>query len=262
MTTSIISETEPSPTIFFTPGAWHSPWVFDDVRSILSARGFGTEASSLATVESADSSVGTVSDAAKVRSALTKLINEGKEVVIVAHSYGGAVASNAVEGLGIEHRTSNGLKGGVILILYLAAFALPAKTTVLAALGGSYLDWWKVSEDGFLTPLEPLDVFYADVEPSLAKKAIDDLKPMPLRVLTDISAYSPLDGGFEVGYIFAEKDQAVPIGVQHAMFSQFPAGSFSASLASSHSPFFSIPDTLADTIQKATESVLAKRSPK
>ncbi|KAI1424667.1 Alpha/beta hydrolase fold-1 [Xylaria sp. FL1777] len=262
MATSTIAETKRLPIIFFVPGAWHSPWVFDGVRSILSARGFGTETSSLATVGSADSSVGLSNDAAKVRSALTKLIDNGKEVILVVHSYGGVVASNAVQGLGIEQRTGNGVQGGIVMILYLAAFAIPTKTNFLTALGGSNLPWWKISEDGFFMPIQPLDVFYADVEATLANKAVDALRKMPLRIATDISTYDPREESFEVGYIFAEEDQALPIGAQRAMFAEFPVGSFSASLTSSHSPFLSIPDTLVDVIQRAVEHVLGKRSAK
>ncbi|KAI0543781.1 Alpha/beta hydrolase fold-1 [Xylaria curta] len=252
------TETKPAPTVFFIPGAWHEPWVFDSVRSILSARGFETEASSLATAGSTDPSVGLHDDAAKIRLALTKLVNEGKEVVLVAHSYGGIVASNSVDGLSITQRAAIGLKGGVIMILYLAAFAIPIGTDLVENFGGSYAPWWNLSE-GFFTPIQPLDVFYADVETSLAEKAVAALKPMPLQMVKDKSVYDPR-GTFEVGYIFAEKDQALPIRAQEAMFSQFPAGSFSARLDSSHSPFLSMPDALADTIENAARYVLAKRS--
>ncbi|KAI1347151.1 Alpha/beta hydrolase fold-1 [Xylaria sp. FL0043] len=262
MATSGVAKTGGSPTVFFTPGAWHGPWIFDRVRSALSGRGFATDATSLATPGSTDPSVGVSDDAAKVRSALTKLIDEGKEVVLVAHSYGGVVASNAVEGLGIEQRAAKGLKGGVIIILYLAAFVIPANERLATALGGHRPDWWNISEDGFITPTQPLQTFYADVEPSLASKAVEALRPMPVRTATDISAYDPLEAGFEVGYIFAEEDQALLPEAQKAMFARFPAGSFSASLQSSHSPFFSMPETLADTIQRAIEHVLSKRSSK
>ncbi|KAI0184663.1 Alpha/beta hydrolase fold-1 [Xylaria flabelliformis] len=258
MEVATTTEKKTTPTVFFIPGAWHEPWVFDSVRSILSARGFETEASSLATIGSADPSGGLHVDAAKIRSALTGLVNEGKEVVLVAHSYGGIVASNSVDGLGIKQRATSGVKGGIIMILYLAAFAIPVGTNLLMNFGGSYAAWWNIVKD-FFTPIEPLDVFYDDVEASLAEKAVAALRPMPLQIVKDISAYDPR-GTFEAGYIFARKDQALPISTQNVMFSLFPAGSFSARLDSSHSPFLSMPDALADTIENATKYVLAKRS--
>ncbi|KAI0965344.1 Alpha/beta hydrolase fold-1 [Xylaria arbuscula] len=259
MAASIIAEPGSSPIVFFTPGAWHRPWVFDDVRRILSTRGFKTESSSLATPGSTGPNVGLPADTAQIRSALKNLVNDGKEVVVVAHSYGGLVTSNAVEGLGIEQRTRDGFKGSVIMILYLAAFALPANDRLSGALDDSHPDWWDVSKDGFITPMRPIDIFYADVETSLASKAVDALEPMPVQTGRDVSAYDPVNAGFEVGYIFTAEDQAIPLEAQKAMFARFPTGSFSATLVSSHSPFLSMPDTLADTIQNAIEFMLAKR---
>ncbi|KAK5636312.1 hypothetical protein RRF57_012024 [Xylaria bambusicola] len=103
-------------------------------------------------------------------------------------------------------------------------------------------------------------MFYHDVEPSLAQKAVDALLPMPVRSTTDVSLFDPRDGGFEVGYIFTEEDKAVPIDAQKGLFAVFPAGSFSASLPTSHSPFLSNSNALADTIQKATKHLFVKTS--
>ncbi|TGJ86353.1 hypothetical protein E0Z10_g2424 [Xylaria hypoxylon] len=68
---------------------------------ILAPPGFETEASPLVTVGSIDSSVGILIDEANIRSAPTKLIDGGRELVLVAHSYGGLVVSNGIGGLGI-----------------------------------------------------------------------------------------------------------------------------------------------------------------
>jgi hypothetical protein len=111
-----------------------------------------------------------------------------------------------------------------------------------------------------VSPRQPLDLLYADVEPSLAEKAVSSLRPTPVRIAWDVSAHAPWSEGFDVGYVFTEEDKAVDISGQKAMFSLFPAGSFSASLISSHSPFFSVPDALADTIQDAAEFVLKRRA--
>ncbi|KAI6084701.1 hypothetical protein F4821DRAFT_261600 [Hypoxylon rubiginosum] len=247
------------PAIFFVPGAWHQPWVFDGVRSTLSNRGFETDTSALATVGSMNASVGVLDDAAVIRSALLGLIEAGKEVVVVAHSYGGVVASNSVQDLSISQRTADGKAGGITLLLYLCAFVVPVETSLLMALNNVFPDWWNVTEDRqFITPIDPSNVFYADVKPPLAAKAVAALEPMPFQMAIDKSTYAPFNEAFEVGYIFTEKDQALDVGAQRGMFSQFPAGSFSASLDSSHSPFLSMPVTLADIIQDAINHVRGK----
>ncbi|KAI0112544.1 hypothetical protein GGR51DRAFT_507431 [Nemania sp. FL0031] len=251
------ADTKCAPTVFFVPGMWHGPWGFDKVRGILSARNLESEASSLATVGAVDASIGLNDDVAKIRSALTSLIDEGKEVVIVAHSYGGLVTSNAVKDLGIKQRTAQGLSGGVAMVLFLASFAIHAGENIVEYLG--LLPWWDISDDGFMTPITPLDFFYGDVETTLANTAVAALKPAPLQVIKDRSSYDLRDGSFELGYLFCEDDLAFSIEDQEAMFSEFPAGSFSARFKSSHSPFFSMPDKLAESIEDAINHVLAKR---
>jgi hypothetical protein len=58
-----------------------------------------------------------------VTAALTPLVNAGKNVVMVMHSYGGAPGSAAVKGLTRAVRQTAGLPGGVIELVYMAAFA-------------------------------------------------------------------------------------------------------------------------------------------
>lgn len=129
------------PTILFTPGAWHGTWAFDTVRSELEALGYPTDAVALPSVGSSNSSVGIADDAAALASELATLTDAGKNVVMVVHSYGGMVGSAAVEGYGYSDRTAAGLDGGVIMLVYLTAFAAPKDTSLLDALGGELL-WW------------------------------------------------------------------------------------------------------------------------
>ena len=52
----------------------------------------------------------------------TELVEAGKDVVAIAHSYGGMVASAALSGLGLRERRKKGLPGGIKRIIYTAAF--------------------------------------------------------------------------------------------------------------------------------------------
>ncbi|KAI1325843.1 Alpha/beta hydrolase fold-1 [Xylariaceae sp. FL0255] len=248
------------PMIFFVPGAWHGPWVFDQTRHILSERGFDTATSDLRTVESNDASIGVQDDANHVRSALTKLIDMGKEIIVVAHSYGGIIAANSIDpSLGIKQRAADSCKGGVILVLLLAAFAIPKNTSLLDNIGGKLLPWWDAKEEGFLTVKNPFDVFYHDVQPYLAAEAVAALKRMPYRFITDVSTCESWNDGIDFGYIFAEEDQAIPFGAQGVMFSRLPQDSFSVTLKTSHSPFLSKPDAVVDAIESAVQFLSRKK---
>ncbi|KAI0965869.1 hypothetical protein F4678DRAFT_313690 [Xylaria arbuscula] len=251
----------PKLTIFFLAGLYHNaPWFFDGIRSILSARGYATETTSHV---SGGRSVtvaneGMLSDARHVRSVLTKLIDEGKEIVFVVHSYGGLVVSNAVEGLSVQQRAAEGKQGGVLMIMFLSALALPAGKSIMS-LGDATAQPWEYTADNYIVPKDPAQNFYGDVEHSLAVKAVSSLTPMSSQVLVEESTYEPWNQGFEVGYIFTENDKSIPISLQKQMFAQFPSGCFSASLATGHSPFLNAPDALSDAIQSGIEHVSQKR---
>ncbi|KAH7024715.1 uncharacterized protein B0I36DRAFT_416281 [Microdochium trichocladiopsis] len=78
-----------SPIILFTPGAWHGPWAFDEIRKDLSSRGLSTSAVTLPSVGTKNVNVGVAEDTAAVRAEIERLSNKGKQVIVVAHSYGG-----------------------------------------------------------------------------------------------------------------------------------------------------------------------------
>jgi hypothetical protein len=78
-------------------------------------------------------------DAFAIRSELKRLVeDEGKPVVVLIHSYGGLVGSEATpEELTWAKRVAHGLPGGVIHLLYFAAFVLSAGQSVLGVFGES-----------------------------------------------------------------------------------------------------------------------------
>ncbi|GJC89281.1 hypothetical protein ColLi_12119 [Colletotrichum liriopes] len=245
------------PTILLIPGAWHQPWTFDLVRDDLANRGYPTAVVALASVGSTDVNVGLDQDTEVVHAELQRLIDAGREVVIVAHSYGGVPVANAVEGLNYKDRAAQGVTGGVLMVVYMASFAVPAEESLFD--GAGLQPWWNVT-DGFITPRDPISTFYADVEPFLAAKAAAALCPQPFKTFQDKSGFEPWYAGFEMGYIFAEDDQALPLDKQIDISSQFPASSFTATLTSSHSPFLSMPEALGKVIQQAAQVAVARKT--
>ncbi|KAL0932227.1 uncharacterized protein CTRU02_213180 [Colletotrichum truncatum] len=245
------------PTILLVPGAWHSPASYDLLRSDLHDRGFPTETVTLAGVGNTDVNVGLEQDTAAVRVKLETLVNAGGEVVVVAHSYGGVPVANAVEGFNYKDRLAQKKAGGVLMSIYMTAFALSAGAALSD--GAGLPSWWNVT-DGLISPLNQIQTFYADVEPSLAAKAVEALRPQPFKTFQDKSGFEPWNNGFEMGYIFAEQDQAIPLDLQKLMASQFPAESFTASLPASHSPFLSMPKALGGVLQEAAQVAVAKKS--
>lgn len=70
------------------------------------------------------------------------LFDRGREVVIVAHSYGGIPAGAATSGNGVADRAREGKPGGFRQIIYVAAFAIPAAgMDLLTVFGGQWPPW-------------------------------------------------------------------------------------------------------------------------
>lgn len=135
----------PKPTVLFSIGAWITPATFDAVRAKLAEKGIPSEAPAHPSIGAEPPNKTLADDTASLRSVLTQLVEvEGKDVVVVGHSYGGVVASCAVEGLAKTDRKAAGQEGGVVRIIYLAAFALDKGQSLLDMLGGQYLPWMEV----------------------------------------------------------------------------------------------------------------------
>ena len=83
-------------------------------------------------------------DVAEARNVILKAL-EATDVVLVGHSYGGAVGGNAVEGLSAAARLKEGKSTAVVAIAYVASFLLP-NGAVLGELAGAGPPQWIMSE--------------------------------------------------------------------------------------------------------------------
>ena len=60
-------------------------------------------------------------DATAIQAVTTKLADEGKDIVLVTHSYGGIPGTESAYGLAQKEREASGKKGGIVALLYVAA---------------------------------------------------------------------------------------------------------------------------------------------
>lgn len=113
-------------------GAWHSPRHFQLLINALSKRGYDTVAPLLPSVRG-NPKVDLYDDAKAVQSGLKRLIERNeKEVVVVMHSYGGMVGTEAIEKfLSRSERQKRGLNGGVVSLFYMTAFLGPKGSSLL-----------------------------------------------------------------------------------------------------------------------------------
>ncbi|KAI1202183.1 Alpha/beta hydrolase fold-1 [Nemania serpens] len=117
------------PVLVFCPGAWCAPEYFRFTTDILTKAGYTCLTVSLPSVgselrpkDAPHITQGLQIDANAVRDVVIPQLDAGHDVVLVCHSYGGVVTSEAVRGLDRSSRGPN--TGAVIRLVYVAAIIL------------------------------------------------------------------------------------------------------------------------------------------
>jgi hypothetical protein len=136
------------PTLIFTPGAWHSPEVFETVISKLEAVGYKCIALSLIATGHEPAVTSLQPDIAAIHGAVFKEIHEnGNDIMMVPHSWSGTVVGGALDGLSKAERERKGEKGGVVKLAYISAFVPPEGVGLIDAYGPPP-DWHDVKVGG------------------------------------------------------------------------------------------------------------------
>ena len=131
-----MSQPKQPPTLLLTPGSWHTPASQIYLQTALQNAGYPTQTIAHPTNGADPPSKTLTDDTTNLRHTLSHLIEqEGKDVVLIAHSYGGLVISNAAKGLGKKDRDKQGLQGGIVLMVYMTAFLVPKGKSLFEALG-------------------------------------------------------------------------------------------------------------------------------
>lgn len=133
------------PTIVIVPGAWQLISVFVPFADLLKTKGFDTEIVDMPSVGGTQLPLtGLAEDIAAVRAVVQPLVEAEREVVLLTHSAGGVSGGGAVKGLDVRTRREAGLRGGVVRVIYMAAFMVPKGSSLLQMLGGKPAPWMLV----------------------------------------------------------------------------------------------------------------------
>lgn len=221
------------PALLLVHGAYHGSWVWD--RVIAELPGVDVRTVDCPSSGSDIEKLGTLQDDADAVAAAVAAIDG--PVVVVAHSYAGAVVTHALTGA-----------GNVVRIVYVAAFMLDQGESLLGTAGGVPPSWWQISENegpegGIIRVAkdEAIDTFYADVDPELAAEAVTKLVPASYSSQTaPISkvAWRTIPST----YVVCTTDNAVPPFAQEALAQR---ANRVHRIATSHSPFLSAAPELA-----------------
>lgn len=139
------------PAIVIVPGAFGTPQGFDRLLPYLTKAGYTTHPGSYPSCNPPDpAEVSSSQDIAFLRDiVLLPLLNEDdKDVVIIAHSYGGVVAGGAAKELAKSTRSAQaqGQSTGVVGLIYVAGNITLDGESLLTAVGGAYPPFIKVDK--------------------------------------------------------------------------------------------------------------------
>lgn len=112
------------------------------VTSLQSA-GFQADAHTLRSVGNPD--MGVADDESYMRSIMNPLIEAGQDVLLIVHSFAGFPGCSAISGIDKRGREARGEKGGVLGVIYLAAFVPMDGDSVYKLLRDNWEPWMEVN---------------------------------------------------------------------------------------------------------------------
>jgi pimeloyl-ACP methyl ester carboxylesterase len=235
-------------TFFLVHGAFHGAWCWERLTPILTARGHRVLAPDLPGLGADRTPLAEVGIACWADFVADLARAEPEPVLLVGHSRGGLVISEAAE------RAPEAIAS----LVYLAAVLVPdgeSAVSVNTRLRGGPMDPPLVltpGADGVSLHADPASVaalLYNETDPALVARALGLLSPEPIAGLDATARLSMVRyGSVPRAYIECLKDRVMPIALQRGMREDVPCDPV-LTLDTDHSPQFSDPHALADALE-------------
>ncbi|CAO2652876.1 Nn.00g022870.m01.CDS01 [Neocucurbitaria sp. VM-36] len=158
-----MSTTTHSTELVIVPGSFSSSKLYDPMVDPLRAKGYTVHVLDPpcypGNYKKGTPSPSMYDDAAFINAFVAKLADEGNDIVLLAHSYGGTPASESLKGVTRKEREEKGKKGGVVRAAYITCIVPKIGenlATVIAAAGDKGgappID---IDEDGWMSQPRP-----------------------------------------------------------------------------------------------------------
>lgn len=255
-----------SPTLVFVPGSWHKPACFDKLTNILQDS-YKLRCVSITLPSTTDNPAATFKDDIDVaREAISKETSQGRDVVVIAHSYGGMVGNSAIKGFakpldtvtqGSGTPSPQARTGHVVgLILIASGFSLTG-VAFMDPFFGKPPPYWRVNSTTGYAELvaSPRELFYHDLPADEAEYWVSQLTTHSLKSLFEGGEFA-YAGWMDVPvwYLGTIEDHGLPVVAQRmqiGMAREMGAHVEHRELRSSHSPFLSRPEETAGIVFEA-----------
>ncbi|TVY80327.1 hypothetical protein LSUE1_G004280 [Lachnellula suecica] len=248
------------PTIVIVHGGWHVPESYEKLVVALENSGYEVHCPRLpSTNQVRPPNADLYTDSDFIRSYVSSLVRAGRTVVAVSHSYGGAVANNALMGLGQTTRAAQGLPGGVSHMVFMAAFATAEDVAMMDKVKeAGHMDLiplaFDFAEDNTVLSHDPKTLLVGPSE--VSEEELDRYLATLVR-WNGKGMYQPIKNAAwretAVGYIYCTADMTVPFDYQK----DFVEGMLKAGrsvqtseLATGHCPNLTATEGVVEAINK------------
>lgn len=261
------------PTLVFVPGAWHKPKCYDKIIKLLEEQHHLKCIAITLPSTTGDREATFKDDIDAAREAISGETSSGRDVVVLAHSYGGMVGNSAIKGFtpqsgddAASSGSSNGSRTGhVIGIVLIASGFTISGVAFMDPFFGHPPPMWRVNaETGFADIIiPPQKFFYHDLPADEADYWTSELAPQSLKALFEGGEHA-YAGWMDVPawYIGTIEDHGLPVVAQRLQIGAARAASshpvVHRELPTSHSPFLSRPEETVAIIVEAVGAFTGK----
>ncbi|PYH90963.1 alpha/beta-hydrolase [Aspergillus ellipticus CBS 707.79] len=249
-------------TIVFIPGAWITPALYQPFLEALAKTGYNVH---YADYPSLDPMNPSTADCKTDTEVLTKILHtlveeEGQDVLLMMHSYAGMPGAGAACGLAKSERTQQNKPGGIVGLIFIAAFLVPEGLSCAGLQGGNLPPWILLDKPSpqLNYPDDPVGNFAPEVESSLVQDLESKLKPHSTLAFTSPQpAPAWAEAAFQgrLAFIVTSRDLAVPKEAQYGMMAATQQQWIVKEMECSHcAPFL---DRVEETVQLVGECAKA-----
>ena len=245
----------PKPTFVLVHGAWHRPVHGEKLVAALGRHGYHSVALALpSTVEpGAPVPEDSQADIDVIRQAIVDVLESGSDAIVVTHSYGGIPGMSALKDLDTASRRKAGFDTSVTALAGISTFFQPVGWDLRDGREENPRYLADMSEPAKL-PIEgqSIPAFYADLPEDEAQKYTSLLRPMSLAALIDKCRFAAYEF-VPVHYLLCTEDRAITYEGQKMIVKRIKDAGFDVrteTVASSHSPFLSMPERTADFLRR------------
>ena len=256
------------PAVVIVHGAWHTPEHYEDLVSHLWNKGFEdvhcpplpSQTATLPLPPTANLE----HDTLLIRQTIQPLVDQGRYVIVLMHSYGGIVGNNSLDGFLLPQRKALDREGGVVHLVYMAAFVSPLESTRVDPFDGKPAPWLEEDvENGIVHMKDPRHAFYGHIDSDAEAQAwLDKTVYCPSRILRDPQTYVPYDhigSGVDATYLVCRRDKELKVPMQEGMATLLGDSRRLEYCDAGHCCMIGYAETIADVVNRAWNA--SKKNP-